>query len=411
MWDKLDLRIPFHEFHVSETSLTNDQRTGSVDIRDYDFPADCPVMFVEGERVYSDPKARKWETISSSISSVAVGFHPEGNGFYPWPHVSIKASPNKILQGHNVFGSENIRPGLYQMLASLQMAFPKIYQHLDIENSEVRYLDSTYSAFVPSTYQRNQLINLVEAVFPNKEMISRHVGYVQANRCSEYFRQKVYYKEQELLADLDTCKRQRNQSRVDILSDKRLQDFAYGRLRLEATSGHRGLDRLGIPRRLPEFLRFHDWFQSVHKEPLCQYLWSTAFKKVFSQIEGHTMKNVDDEKIKLEIESRFITVSASGRLNRRKANAIYQTYRNIKSEGYDQLAKEKSSTFYRNVKCLEEIGLSRGFLKSLDPRRPHDNVVPMVQLIRVDFTNQRPDWYVEPESGFDDKRRHLRLVA
>lgn len=123
------------------------------------------------------------------------------------------------------------------------------------------------------------------------------------------------------------------------------------------------------------------------------------------------MKNVDDEKIKLEIESRFITVSASGRLNRRKANAIYQTYRNIKSEGYDQLAKEKSSTFYRNVKCLEEIGLSRGFLKSLDPRRPHDNVVPMVQLIRVDFTNQRPDWYVEPESGFDDKRRHLRLVA
>jgi II/X family phage/plasmid replication protein len=411
MWDKLDLRIPFDDLVVNETGLINGQRSGFVPIHQYDYPADCPVMFVDGQRVYADPKARKWGSIESSISSVAVGFFPEGNGFYPWPHVSIKASPSKILQGHNVFGSENIRPGLFQMLASLQLAFPKIYRHLALQDAEVRYLDSTYSAFVASDYQRNAIIRVIESVFPNKADISRHVGYLQANRSSEYHRQKVYYKHQELMADLDTARRSRDHDRVAVLSDKRLQDFAYGRIRFEATTGHRALENLGIPTRLPEFLRFHDWFYTTHDQPLSQHLWHKAFHKVFSQIEGHTMKNVDDDHIRLQIDAHFITVSDTGRVSKRLANAVFKTYRDIKCEGYDQLARENNKTFFRNVKHLESIGLSRAFLKSLDPHKPNENVVPLVQLINVDFSNQRPDWYQEPSEGFEDKRRHLRLVA
>jgi len=411
MWDKLDIRIPFHEFHVHETARIDGQRSGFVQIALYDFPADCPVAFVDGQNVYSDPKARKWGSIASSVSSLAVGFFPQGNGFYPWPHVSIKASPNKILQGHNVFGSENIRPGCIQMLASLQMAFPKIYQHLDIDQSEVRYLDSTYSAFVESEYKRNHVIKLIEGIFPNKNDISRYVGYMQANKSSEYHRQKVYYKHQELLSDLASAKKSRAHDKAKILSDKRLHDFAYGRIRFEATTGHRALQRLGVPTLLKEFLRFHDWYQATHNQPLSQYLWHKAFDKVFSQIEGHTMKNVDDDNIRLQIDAKFITVNDSGKISKRKANAIFKTYRDIKCEGYDQLAKEHSTTFFRNVKHLEEVGLSRAFLKSLDPHKPFENVVPMVQLINIDFSQQRPDWYVEPVCGFDDPRLLIKLVA
>ncbi|MBF4217701.1 phage/plasmid replication protein, II/X family, partial [Vibrio anguillarum] len=28
-----------------------------------------------------------------------------------------------------------------------------------------------------------------------------------------------------------------------------------------------------------------------------------------------------------------------------------------------------------------------------------DNVIPLLQVINVDFDNQRPDWYVEPQVG------------
>jgi II/X family phage/plasmid replication protein len=162
LWDKADLRIDFDDLFVNEIAPISGQRAGMVAIELYDFPAECPVAFIDGKKVYSDPKARKWGSISSAISTVAVGFFPEGNGFYPWPHVSIKASPNKILQGHNVFGTENIREGVYQMLALFKQAFPKIAQHLDFKSTEVRFLDSTYSAFIESEYQRNQIIRLFD---------------------------------------------------------------------------------------------------------------------------------------------------------------------------------------------------------------------------------------------------------
>lgn len=411
MWDKLDIRIPFDDLHVTEINPRNDQRAGFVNIDDYEFPAACEVAFVDGDKVYSAPRTQRWGTISTCISSLAVGFHPEGTGFYPWPHVSIKASPNKILQGHNVFGSENIRPGAMQMLATLASAFPRIYRHLSIQDAEVRYLDATYSAFITSEYQRERVIRLIENIYPRKTDCSRHEGYFQANKTSEYHRQKVYYKLQELLADLEKAKRSCDTDRVAILSDERLQAFAQGRIRFEGTIGHRALDSYGIPRRLSEFLRFHDWFERVHSQPLCQYLWHKTFDRTFAQIEGHTMKNVDDDTIRQQIEAAYTTYNANGRASKRRANAIFRTYRDIKAEGYDQLARENSSTFFRNVKALTDIGLSRAFLKSLDPNRPNENVVPIVQLIAVDFSQQRPDWYQEPDSGFDDKRRHLRLVA
>ncbi|MBB6523903.1 phage/plasmid replication protein, II/X family [Pseudoteredinibacter isoporae] len=412
MWDKADIRIPFAFEHVHAlSSRHSDSIEGFIRIPDYDFPANCDVAFVDGSKVYAEPTAKKWGSISSGISTVAVGFFPEGNGFYRWPHISVKASPSKILQGHNVFGTENIAHGTAQMIAFVEQAFPKIFAHLDIDRAEIRYLDSTYSAFIPSEYQRDQVIRLLESLFPNKSDISRHVGYLQGNKSSEYHRQKVYYKAQELEHDLDTAKRKNEKERAAILSDRRLHDFAFGRLRFEGTTGTRALERLGIPTNYKQFLKFHNWYEQTHGEPLCRYLWRNCFDKYLAQLEGHTMKNVDDNQIKLKIDAKFISVKANGRVCKRKANAIWRTYRDIKSEGYDQLASENSSTFFRNVKLLESCGLSRAFLKSLDPRKPADNVVPLVQLIKIDFSNQRPNWYEEPVSGFEDRRRHLRAVS
>lgn len=413
MWDKLDLRIPFDDLHVSEMRCAKSgQRRGMVDISLYDFPSHAEVVFVDGNaQITSAPQAQKWGTISSGISSLAIGFFPNGNGFYEWPHVCLKASPTKILQGHNVFGSENIRPGAIQMLANLKLAFPKIASHLNFQLAEIRYLDSTYSAFVDSKYKRDQIISLFEKLFPNKNAISRYVGYLQANKDSEYHRQKVYYKHQELEADAKKARKSGDKERYKILVDVELQAFAYGRMRFEGTTGHRALENLGIPTNLHSFLKFHDWFKKTHKQSLCQYLWHKCFDKVFDQLKGHTMKNVDDNEIKLKIDAKYTKIKDDGKICKRKANAIWRVYRQIKTEGYDQLASEDNATFFRNVKHLVDAGISRAFLKSLDPNKPNENVIAFVNIIDIDFSKQKPDWYQEPKEGFGDYRPHLRLVS
>lgn len=412
MWDKAHLKIPFKEQYVFEGRTINNQRSGMVDFKQYDFKAQANVLaFVDGKPVHDDPDVRHWDSIPTSISELAVGFFPKGEGFDTWPCVVLKASPSKILQGHNVFGTEDLRPGVMQMLAVLSQAFPKIAAHLNFKNAIIRYLDTTYSAFVISDYLRNQVLRVFESLCTDKHSMSRYEGYLKLNKSSDYQQQKIYYKHQELMASLDEAQRKRQHEKVKVLSDKRLHDFAFGRLRFEGTTGHRAMEREGLPTNLHEFLKFHDWYQKAYNEPICRLLWRRSFQAFFKQLEGHTMKNVDDDHIKLKIDAKYIKVKENGKLCKRKANAVWRTYRQIKTEGYSQLAKEGNKTFFRNVGFLNDIGLSRAFLKSLDPMKPNDNVIPLVQIIDVDFSQQRPSWYVEPTAGFDDPARHLRLVS
>jgi II/X family phage/plasmid replication protein len=408
MWDKLDIRIPFDLLFVNE-SVSGE--SGNVDASLYDFPLSCAVVFIDGSPHYEMARAQKWSSIASSLSKVAVGFFPNGNGFYPWPHVSIKASPSKILQGHNVFGSENIRQGAMQMLAYFKLSFPKIAAHLSFIDAEVRYLDSTYSAVTESDFFHKHIINSFDRLVPDSHVRSRYEGYLQLHGNSTYRQQKIYSKPQELLADREKAKKTGEKERFKILSNPQLLDFAANRIRFEATTGHSALERDGIPTKLNEFLKFHDWYEATHNEPLCQLLWRRAFKKLFSQMEGHTMKNCDLDNIKLQIEAKFLKLKSNGKVCRRKSNAVFRTFRQIKSDGYDILAQENNSSFYANVKCLLELGLSKSYLKSLDANKPNENVIPMLRLIDIDFSNQKPDWYIEPVASFTDPRRHLQLVA
>lgn len=413
MWDKLDLEIPFHQFHVNEfNSSRPDERAGRVDFRLYDFKASASVLYTDGKAVYDDEKNRSWDSISSAISNVAVGFFPEGNGFNSWPHIRVKASPSKILQGHNVFGSENIRAGCMQMITNIRMSFPKIFEHLDIENSKVCFVDTTYSARIESSYFRSQVFRLIESTASSRTKISKYEGYLLLGAGSDRKSQKVYEKSQELLHDYKLAKKSGEREKQAILGDKKLQDFALDLMRFEGTVGRRELERLGIPTDLKGFLKFHDWHQKAYKEPICRYLWRLNFEPIFEQLGGQTMKNTDDEAIRTKVYSKLTKVSDTGKVNKKMANAVWATYRAIKTEGYKKISSEDNSAFFNHVsKLVKDVGLSRAFLKSLDPLKPNENVVSIVSLINIDFSKQRPDWYEEPESGFEDTRRHLRLVG
>ena len=412
MYDKLDLLIPFDTSFVQEfNSVREFDRAGMVDPALYDFGGVCELTWEAGQPVYSSPKAKKFDTISSSISGVAIGFFPNGNGFHEWPHVRIKASPSKILQGHNVFGTECLREGALQMMSSCSMAFPKIWAHLNHKQAEIRFLDCTYSARIDSPFFVDRIFKLFRGMASSRTNVNNNFkDYLKIGKNSEYNSQKIYLKHQEVIADLKDAERKRQLGKVKVLSDKRLQCWAHNLMRFEATIGHRRMETLGIPRRLDQFLKWHDWYEKAYHEPACRYLWRQNFQPFLKQLEGQTMSNVDDDGVKQRIHLIHDKTRLDGRRCTRRSNAVWKTFRDLKAEGYSQLLKESKATFLRNVKFLEECGFSRAYLKSFDPDRPNDNVVPMVQMINIDLSNQRPAWYVEPKAGFDDKVRLIRVA-
>jgi II/X family phage/plasmid replication protein len=412
MLDKYDIRIPFKADKVKHLAgSTLEKPLAYVNFEDYSFPMHAPdVEIIDGKPVIKYFKNRDWDSISSGIAGMAVGFFPQGQGLHTYPTVSIKASPAKILQGHNVFGAESSKQGIVQMFAMLKMAFPDIYEDLEISDAEIRYVDCTYSACIREFFSA-KIFFAFESMATARQKINKNTGYCQLGQGSERERAKLYKKLQEVLADLEDAKKKRNTYRVDILSDQRLLDFATDLHRFEATLGARKLQSLGIPTNVVEYLKFEDWFVSVHKIPLCRYMWGLVFNPIFSQFEGHKVKNVDDSNIKLQIDAKFIRIKDNGKICKRKATAIFKTYREIKSEGYATLLKQNNQTFFRNVNYLQEAGISKAFLKTLDPNKPTTNVISFPQIIKIDFGLQRPDWFVEPMAHFECDSRLLRLVG
>ncbi|MCY1371531.1 phage/plasmid replication protein [compost metagenome] len=60
------------------------------------------------------------------------------------------------------------------------------------------------------------------------------------------------------------------------------------------------------------------------------------------------------------------------------------------------MASMNRASFYNHVRDLQEVGVSKAFLQNLKEHDNVRNVVPVLQLIKVNFGTQRPDWYVEP---------------
>ncbi|WP_218187189.1 phage/plasmid replication protein, II/X family, partial [Pseudomonas sp. ENNP23] len=76
---------------------------------------------------------------------------------------------------------------------------------------------------------------------------------------------------------------------------------------------------------------------------------------------------------------------------------LFRTYRSIRDYGWEEtMASMARRTFYDHVRDLQEVGISKAFLQNLKEHDNVRNVVPVLQLIQIDFSAQRPDWYVEP---------------
>lgn len=364
--------------------------------------ADSVVTFTDWEidRVY-----HPFESLPSSFTPLAFKVYHEGNH---WPYIELKASPAKLLQGHNVFGPVDIALGAAEMLTTLQFAYPKLFAALEVESAQVWELDCTFSARLSTEMQAVQVIRALQHV-SNGQTKSRGAEYASTvywgSKSSRLKRLKAYLKFEEFQqqlkeVSLKSASGDESAKRVlCVMSDLRLQDWCKNLIRFESTICKRYLERRGFPVFLSELIKLQRELASAGRCFVSE-LWQESTKEIFAAFEGQTMRVTDDESVLNALKQVHFSYTPKGNISYAKANKLYLFYVALRDHGYlDLQSKMDRATFWRHIKSLQAAGFSKAFLQNLHGES-QANVLPLLRFVSVDFGAQLPDWYVEPVSQF-----------
>jgi len=358
-----------------------------------------------------------YESIASSNSSLSFKIFQGGQNY--WPHIELKASPAKLLQGHNVYGSCDVEKCLMSLVHTFQVGMPELSEMLDWHLAELKQIDVTFSAQMESQSQGRQAIAALKNISSGQTRSSKNshatTAYFGTNsngqKASRHKQLKIYLKHYELEHQIsELLKKTKNSNlpiykhQLEIMSSSEVRAFAENALRFEASILPRMFARLGIPTHLGDFMDYAENFNGC----LIEALWTEAFKDVFGAIGDEKMNVFDDEEILNKLKADFNTVSEkTGNTSYAKAERLFRFYRSFKNEGFDEVKRTTpEKTFYRNMKELSTV-VSKAHLQNL--KGIASNVVPMLRVINVDFSKQHPASYKEPEHLCDQIQ--LRAVS
>lgn len=320
------------------------------------------------------------------------------------PYVQIKASPAKLLQGHNVFGSDNIEQGALEMIGFLHEAYPVLARMLDWTKAWVSHIDVTYSCRVKDQTTAKKVLEYLGNVSNGQTRISKKAydtSRYWGGETSRLVQHKCYLKHDEFLAQFAeqqqlAKKMDKSAMRVvEIMSDQRLIDWTIGLLRFESRLKKRWLERNGVPTNLFELIRFQQ-----QNPNLLQSLWTKATHSIFEALRGQTMKLTDDTSVLEAIEKSEIVLTKSGKVSHTKVRNLFAMYCLIREKGLTELKTTYSKTsFHRLISDLCLCGFSKAYLQNLHTEKAN-NIIPFVKLIEIDFNQQLPEWYQPPVSQF-----------
>ncbi len=410
----------------------------------------------DGEGYDVEGLSHAWESLPSSYTPMAFKVFHQSLGKRLDPGVELKASPAKLLQGHNVFGPTSIRMGAEVMLKWLAGTYPDLYSKLDVLSIEVYALDCTFSARMPNEQTALQVIQFMRGV-SNGQTRNRGDDYETTaywgSKEGRLRKIKAYLKGPEFRRQLDEILKAARGATVDpeprqdldnahvcawklhkrerhmpmsslsaartlrVMQDPRLQEFARLLLRLEATVMHRWLERRNLPTNLWELC---DYQEALRDQERCfiQECWRAVTAELFAAFEGMTMKRIDDDKVLAALIEKYTKVG-KGRWTKARADKatgaiipavfvpgkpsdayarnLFRTYRSLKDYGWEEtMASMNRASFYNHVRDLQAAGISKAMLQNLSEYDNTRNVVPILRLLEVDFSAQYPDWYVEP---------------
>ncbi len=349
-----------------------------------------------------------FESLPSSYSGIAFKIY-DGTDLRGVACVELKFSPAKILQGHNLFGPNDLSLCSYVGILSLSIKYPQLFALLCIDSIEVVQFDVTYSTHVESRA-------VYVAVFDTMQNLSRghaksardHFTIYFYSKKSRSLRIKIYGKEEEFAYDLKKVFRSaRNcpvaRRRLEVMTDPRLMAFTENLVRFEATLGPRFFDDRQISRRLKDLIKLQ---KEQSKIGVCCFSiwWKIGMKKIFELFESNDIRVIDDSSIVDAVREAFVNERSDGRRDFNLADRIVSTYMLIRHRGYKAAKGQiKVRTFQRHCKCLRVVGISRAQLMNFTAESLKNEFFPIIKFIEIDFSarGQRPDWYVEPTINID----------
>lgn len=380
------------------------------DIRDYGVPAATRHVSKndDGETITGE-LYHPYESLPSDYTDMAVKFYT--NTMNTHPYVEIKASPLKLLQGHNVYGFESIELGAFHMIGMLLEAFPKLAPILDLERAEVLCLDTTYIFRLPHQNMVQPVLDYMAnlASGHRKARQIKYDNYITWGNDGASVRPKAYGKFEEVKAQLNKAQKQadkgcmRSKSLVMAMHDA--LPFANAVLRLEGRITKTYLSKNGYPTNLYQLIKLQ------HEQPeLLLRLWHVAFDPILDTMKGKYMNFSSDGEVLDLLRSNLVTTTKTGKPSYTKANNAFKFYSLMRQVGWvktKELYNER--TFYDSLNNLLNVGISKSHLQNLH-KNPNGKVIPFVRMFELKMCDQYPADYQLPVSQYSPKSG-LHLVA
>ena len=413
--DKVHMFVPFRVDAIATSTGKRGNELLVIDLEALGVPLRATSVLPDGKGGYHvEDLGHAWESLSTGFTPLAFKVFHQSLGKRVQPGVELKASPAKLLQGHNVFGPTSIRKGGEVMLKWLAGSYPKLWALLDWQSAEVYGIDCTYSARLPDERTALQLVQALRGV-SNGQTRNRGDDYETTaywgSKETRLRKLKAYLKGPEFRRQLDEAIKAARayggsnfvpsqafaaHRLLAVLQNPALQEWAENLLRLEATVMHRWLERRNIPTNLWALC---DYQERLVEQGTCfiQWCWEQVTKELFAAFEGISMRVINDEKVLAALKARWTKFGKNGKANETVALNLFRTYRSIKDYGWQETMDSMSRrTFYDHVGKICECGLSKAALQKLKMDDQKNNVVPILRFLQVDFSAQRPGWYVEP---------------
>lgn len=296
-----------------------------------------------------------WESLPSSFSGLALKVYPEGNGACKWPYLQLKASPAKLVQGHNVYGVDDLFLAVKNFLFVLNSAYPAFVigypdnrdlvgmgPMLDFDSMRVSEIDITYSLSMPDEKRRLAFINYINNLSKGQTRPGadayESTAYFGAKK-SAYKKLKVYLKYFEMINEMSGDKK------LEFPAD--LLQLASDLVRFEATLKRRFFESMGVSCFVRDLVK---WFRD--DESRYRACWLRAFGDLFAALDGLELKVMNDDAVFSALQS--VHGGTRGRVAR-----LFGFWQGLCGVGFQALRRQyPRRTFDRYVADLRAAGLS-----------------------------------------------------
>ncbi len=330
----------------------------------------------------------RWEKLPSSYANMAFkvfDFRESSNKDFQDFYIEIVASPAKLMQGQNLYGSDDLWQCAEHMIHLLVDTYPHLVQYLEPRWWSVEQVDVTYHSWCKNENEALQLVNALQNV-SNGQTRARtgYSGTVYFGKSNSRIKKiKVYVKLLEVLNMLQNDKRARPGKSVAAHYPPELLAWAKGMVRWEASLKARWFGRRGISNNLFELSRVFD----------AQAYWKLATHDIFKALEGKEMRMIKDADIERQLKEKFPTVNKkTGKITYGKAMGAYNVYRQIKSDGWIEARRTTTSQgrFWGAIEMLHACGLSKALLQNLQGDGLKCEVIPFIRYVEINFSEQFP---------------------